>query len=86
MGSSSSAPRKEDLRVSQNWGYHFGGPHYKDYSIWGSILGSLILGNYHFGGAGAEERIGDREFIGITWFKIPLFRAVRFLRILGIGA
>ena len=26
-----------------------GGPHKKDYSIWGSILGSPYLGNYHMG-------------------------------------
>ena len=29
---------------SQNWGYLFGGPHNKDYSILGSILGSPYLG------------------------------------------
>ena len=29
-----------------NLGYHFGGPHNKDYIILRSILGSLILGNY----------------------------------------
>ena len=28
-------------------GTFFGGPHNRDYSILGSILGSLILGNYH---------------------------------------
>ena len=30
--------------VSQNWGYLIGGPHNKDYSIWGSILGSPYFG------------------------------------------
>ena len=35
------------MGVSQNYGYLFGGPHNKDCSILGSILGSLILGNYH---------------------------------------
>ena len=35
------------MGVSQNQGYPFGGPNDKDYSILGSILGSLILGNYH---------------------------------------
>ena len=35
------------MGVSQNHGYLFGGPHNKDYSILGSILGPLILGNYH---------------------------------------
>ena len=35
------------FRVSQNSGYHFEGPCNKDYSILGSVLGSLILGSYH---------------------------------------
>ena len=30
--------------VSQNWGYHFRGPHKKDYSVWGSMLGSPKFG------------------------------------------
>ena len=29
-----------NVGVSQNEGYHFGGPNNKDYSILGSILGS----------------------------------------------
>ena len=33
------------MGVSQNRGYHFGGPYNKD-SIWGSIFGSPIKGNY----------------------------------------
>ena len=41
--------QKRDLEVSQNRGTLFGGPYNKDYSILGSILGSLILGNYHLG-------------------------------------
>ena len=32
------------IGVSQNLGYHFRGPHIKDYSILGSILGSPYLG------------------------------------------
>ena len=32
------------IRVSKNYGYHFGGPHNKDYSILGSILGSPYFG------------------------------------------
>ena len=32
----------------QKKGYLSGGPYKKDHSVWGSILGSLILGNYHF--------------------------------------
>ena len=42
------------LKVAwSSWGFPklrgtlFGGPHNKDYSILGSILGSTILGNYH---------------------------------------
>ena len=31
------------LRVSQNLGYHFEGPHNKDHCILGSILGSTLL-------------------------------------------
>ena len=34
-------------RVSQNWAYLFGGN--EDSSIWGSILGSPYLGEYHIG-------------------------------------
>ena len=34
------------FRDPQNWGYLIGGPHNKDHSILGSILGSPILGNY----------------------------------------
>ena len=36
------------MEVSQNWGYLFGGPHNKDYSIWGSILGSPYFGKLPF--------------------------------------
>ena len=32
------------MGVSQNWGYHFRGPNKKDYSIFGSILGSPYFG------------------------------------------
>ena len=32
------------MGVSLNWGYHFGGPNNKDYSILGSILGSPHFG------------------------------------------
>ena len=35
------------MGVSRGYGYLFGGPPNKDYSILGSILGPLILGNYH---------------------------------------
>ena len=33
--------------VSQNWGYLFGGPHTKDCSVLGSIMGFPYFGNYH---------------------------------------
>ena len=36
------------IRVSQNYGYHFGGPHNKDHSILGSILGCPYLGKVPF--------------------------------------
>ena len=32
------------MGVSQNWGYHFGGPNNKDYGILGSILGFPYFG------------------------------------------
>ena len=32
------------MGISQNYGYLFGGPHNKDYSILGSILGSPYFG------------------------------------------
>ena len=32
------------MGVSQNYGYLFGGPNNKDYSIFGSILGSPYFG------------------------------------------
>ena len=32
--------------VSQNWGYHFGGPHNKDCSILGPYGVPLFWGNY----------------------------------------
>ena len=38
----------EDLGVSQNYGYPFGGPHNKDYSILGSLLGSPYFGKLPF--------------------------------------
>ena len=37
----------EDLGAFQNYRPLFEGPHNKDYSILGSMLGSLILGNCH---------------------------------------
>ena len=36
------------MRVSQNQGYHFGGPNNKDYNILGSILGSPNFGEVPF--------------------------------------
>ena len=38
------------MGVSQNQGYHFGGPNSKDYSILGSILGSPYLGKLPYTG------------------------------------
>ena len=36
--------KSEDMGVSQNWGYTFGGLYNMDYGILGSILGSPYLG------------------------------------------
>ena len=41
-------PRELHLGVSENWGYHFGGLHNKDYSISGSKLGSPYFGKVPF--------------------------------------
>ena len=38
------------MGVSQNWGYHSGGPHNKDSSILGSIWGSPYLGKVPYSG------------------------------------
>ena len=35
------------IGVSQNWGYHLGGPIIRILVYWGYIGGPLILGNYH---------------------------------------
>ena len=43
-------------RVSPLWEYLLGGPKNKDYSIWGSILGSPIQGNYLVGYSEGEPR------------------------------
>ena len=39
---------KGNLGVSQNYGYLFGSPHNKDYSILGSILGFPYFGKLPF--------------------------------------
>ena len=43
----------------------FGGPNNKHHSIWGTILGSLILGNYHLGVCHNTRKILG-PFEGIT--------------------
>ena len=45
-----------EMEVSQNEGYLFGGPHNKDHSIFGSILGPPILGNYQMETLNAEPK------------------------------
>ena len=45
------------LRVSQNYGYLFGGPNNKDYNILGSILGSPYFGKLPLG-HWLREKIG----------------------------
>ena len=47
--------------VSQNYGYHFGGPYSKDYSILGSILGYLNFGKLPGVGAQDAEVVGTRK-------------------------
>ena len=37
------------FRICKSCGYILGGPCNEDYIIWGSILGSPILGSYHVG-------------------------------------
>ena len=37
------------IGLSQNEGYHFGGPYNKDYGILGSILGSPYFGKLLYG-------------------------------------
>ena len=41
-------PKMLDLGVSQNYGYPFGDPYIKDYSILGSMLGSAYFGKLPF--------------------------------------
>ena len=50
-------------------GAPFGGPNNKDYSIWGSILGPLILGNYH---VSEDERDTFRVYLPL-WFSIYIY-------------
>ena len=54
------------MGVSQNWGCLVGSPHKKDYSILGSTLGSLILGNYHMGIV--------IKFVSLSWLRYPSLR------------
>ena len=55
------------MAVSQNFGYRFGGPHNKDYSILGSVLGAPILGNYHM-----VVSITCGPFLGCPYNEIPI--------------
>ena len=48
VGYISCALSYQDLGVSQNSGYYFGGPYNKDYSIFGSILGFPYFGKLPF--------------------------------------
>ena len=47
--------RYHHIGGSQNSGYDFGGPHNKDYSILGSILGSLNFGKLPYQRSGLPE-------------------------------
>ena len=67
MGGDPTAPGRNLTRVymgvPKNYGYLFGGPYNKDYSILGSILGSPYFGklpyrdNYYLGFSGLEFRV-----------------------------
>ena len=44
------------MEVSQNWGYHFGGPYIKDYiNMLGFILGPSYLGKLQYGNSRGEH-------------------------------
>ena len=51
------------MGVSQNWGYRFGGPHNKDYSILGSILGSPYFGKVQYKVV--------QDFLNPHWRSVP---------------
>ena len=53
------------MGVSHNWGYLFGSPNNKDYSISGSILGSPYFGKLPYG------RFSTYPFQGILRFQKP---------------
>ena len=52
----------DQLWVFQNWGYHLGGPHNKDY-ISGPILGSPYFGKLPFMFGSYLRRFGDRRLL-----------------------
>ena len=54
------------MGVSQNLGYHFGGPHNKDYSILESMLGSPYVGKIPY-----TSLQNDRDDLGLRHFLIP---------------
>ena len=45
------------MGVSQNYAYHFGGPHNKDYNIFGSILGSPNFGKLPYDFLSLEQDV-----------------------------
>ena len=50
------------MEVSQNLGYHFGGPSSKDYSIWGLHWIPLTLGNCHMNTA-TQTALNSNRFL-----------------------
>ena len=58
------------MGVSQNCGYLFGGPHNKDYSILGSIVGCPYFGKLPYRGLYRRTTLGD--FAGDTLGQSPL--------------
>ena len=58
------------MGVSQNWGYHYGGPNDKDYSILGSILGNPNVGKPLYRGLRFEFRVSGLGFRGPYYFRV----------------
>ena len=59
------------MGVSQNWGYLFGGPYNKDYSILGSILGSPYFGKLPFSSLGSSLGFRIRKLLHHTFQNLP---------------
>ena len=67
------------MGVSQNMGCLLGGPHNKDYSILGSILGSPYLGKlpYHMNYEGILE-VPCKDHRGFLWRNVHILVPLDF--------